>query len=171
MSQGCERILGIDPGTRSTGIAVIETNGNTETALHYCTTHGTSKLTEQRLFSIFNSICNIIEKYTPTVAAIETVFVHKNVAGALKLGQARGAALIACGKYNLQVNEYNPRQIKQSITGHGAANKNAMQLFIRNHFNMTTTPQADAADALAIALTHRFHAKWNKRIKDTVEQK
>ena len=166
MQQDCQRILGIDPGSRITGIAVIEINGNTETALHFSSIHGNSKLCEQRLYEIFSGIDSVIEKYQPTSAAIETVFVHKNIAGALKLGQARGSALVACAKHNLNIHEYNPRQIKQAITGHGAAGKQQMQLLIRNHFNLTTTPPPDAADALAIALTHRYHAKWQQRTQD-----
>ena len=171
MQAGRQRILGIDPGSRICGVAVIELDGNSETALYFHSIHGNSRHTEQRLYEIFSQIDAVIEKYQPDSAAIETVFMHKNVAGALKLGQARGAALVACAKHNLSIHEYNPRQIKQAITGHGAAGKQQMQLLIRNHFNLTSTPPPDAADALAIALTHRYHAKWKQRTQQAMEQK
>lgn len=163
------RILGIDPGSRITGYAVIEFDGLKEHALQFGCIHGNHKSAIHRLHEIYSGLRKIIIQHQPSTLAIETVFVNKNVQSALKLGQARGAALVACAEYGLDAHEYNPRQIKQAITGFGAASKHQIQTLMRHHFNLSQTPNPDAADALAIALCHRYHANWQQRIDSATE--
>jgi crossover junction endodeoxyribonuclease RuvC len=106
------------------------------------------------LFKIFESISEIIEQYSPAQIAMEKIFVDKNVASALKLGQARGAALVACAKCGLDIADYTPRQIKKSVVGYGHADKKQVQEMIRILLKLSGIPQADAADALAVAVCH-----------------
>ncbi|OGT52104.1 MAG: crossover junction endodeoxyribonuclease RuvC [Gammaproteobacteria bacterium RIFCSPHIGHO2_12_FULL_41_15] len=159
-------ILGIDPGSRTTGFGVIEHQGNRMT----CITHGCIAVQEadlqQRLFQIFEAISNIIEQYKPQLAAIESVFINKNILSALKLGQARGAALAAMGKYALPTAEYSPREIKQATVGYGAADKKQVQHMIKVLLNLSETPQADAADALAIAICHAHCYKFKLKLEN-----
>lgn len=150
-------ILGVDPGSRITGYAVIWVSGNQQG----CITHGTIQLKEpefsDRLHTIFSQLCDIITTYQPTESAIESVFIKNNVASALKLGQARGAAIVACAHHHLPVAEYSPREIKQASVGYGNADKKQVQEMVKMLFQLTKAPTADAADALAIALCHANH--------------
>lgn len=152
---GHRRILGIDPGSRITGIAVIEKNA---AGTPHCLFGGCIRLTakeeSQRLGSLFEQIQHIVQTYRPTELAIEQVFVHKNVRSALKLGQARGVAIAAVMQSQLAVFEYAPRLIKQAITGTGGADKAQVQHMIQVLLSLEEKPQADASDALAVALCH-----------------
>lgn len=159
------RILGIDPGSRATGFGIIDVSPSKQEAVHFGVIHGNQNNFCQRLHHMFSNIRRIISEYQPDAVAIEQVFVHANVQSALKLGQARGALLVACADADLIPHEYHPRQIKQAIAGHGGAKKIQMQLMIRQHFQLNKTPAHDAADALAIALCHHYHARWNKRVE------
>ena len=148
------RILGIDPGSRITGYGLIESNGVRSVHLE----HGVLRLEGQalppRLGEIYQRVSDLIERHRPTVMAIEQVFVSKNAASALKLGQARGAAICAAIQQGLAVAEYTPLRIKQSVVGTGRADKGQIQHMVRMLLSLTETPQADAADALAVALSH-----------------
>lgn len=147
-------LLGIDPGSRITGYGVIRVNGNH----HRYVASGCIKVADggvdERLLQIYQGLCQVIETYLPAEAAIEQVFMHRNPGSAIKLGQARGAAIVACGQAALSLAEYSPRQVKQSVVGYGGADKEQVQHMICRLLNLQETPQADAADALAIALTH-----------------
>ncbi|HDZ09125.1 crossover junction endodeoxyribonuclease RuvC [Pseudohongiella sp.] len=147
-------ILGIDPGSRATGFGIIESVGN---RLKYVAS-GCIKpaLGEhpQRLKEIFRGISDVIEQYSPQECAIEEVFLGKSVSSALKLGQARGSAMVACLHLDLPVAEYTPRTVKQSVTGSGAADKVQVQHMVKVLLGLQGKLQADAADALAIALCH-----------------
>lgn len=143
-------ILGIDPGSRQTGFGIIKTQGNQ----HQYITSGCLFLTghaSDRLQKIFSGIQELILKYNPHEAAIEQIFMHQNPNSALKLGQARGAAIVAL---NLPLAEYSARQVKQSVVGYGAAKKEQVQHMVKRLLNLSEELQADAADALAIALCH-----------------
>ncbi len=148
------RILGIDPGSRVTGYGVIDSDGVRSVHL----THGVIRLDGDelppRLGQIFEGICRVIDDYHPEVMAVEQVFVAKNPASALKLGQARGAAICAGVSRRLGVFEYTPTRIKQSVVGTGRAEKGQVQHMVRLILNLTESPAADAADALAAALSH-----------------
>lgn len=150
-----QRILGIDPGSRITGVAVIE---KATTGGAICLFGGCIRLTAvseaSRLGALFMEIQQIVETYQPTELAIEQVFVHKNVRSALKLGQARGVAIAAVMQANLSVFEYAPRLIKKAITGNGGADKVQVQHMVQSLLALPAIPQADAADALAVALCH-----------------
>jgi crossover junction endodeoxyribonuclease RuvC len=149
-----QRILGIDPGSRITGFGLIDSDG--VRSIHIA--HGILRLEGEalppRLGEIFARISELIERHRPEVMAIEQVFVAKNPASALKLGQARGAAICAAMQHGLSVAEYTPTRIKQSVVGTGRADKGQIQHMVRMILNLTVNPPSDAADALAVALSH-----------------
>lgn len=111
----------------------------------------------QRLGQLFNQLRKVIEQYQPTVMAIEAVFVHQNIQSALKLGHARGVAIAAASLSALPVFEYAPRLVKKTVVGYGAAEKSQVQQMVKVVLNLNKVPQADCADALAIALCHAYH--------------
>jgi len=144
-------IIGIDPGSRRTGFGVIRLLGNRHiylTSGHICLE---SFPVNERLRKIFLGLQQVIETYQPQEAAIEQIFMKDNPNSALKLGQARGAAIVAL---DMPVQEYSARQVKKSVVGHGAATKDQVQFMVKRLLNLTGDVQADAADALAIALCH-----------------
>lgn len=147
-------ILGIDPGSRVTGYGIINASGN---RLEYVAC-GSIRLPAvehpQRLKQIFDSLCQIIEQYSPQECAIEEVFLGKSVSSALKLGQARGSAMVACLHHNLEIAEYSPRKVKQALVGNGSAEKEQVQHMVKVLLGVAGSVQADAADALAIAICH-----------------
>lgn len=147
-------ILGIDPGSCITGYGIIQIQGS---QLSYLDS-GCIKVAKvdfsERLEKIFSGLQSVVQQYAPNEAAIEQVFMHINANAALKLGQARGAALVAVATAKLMVSEYSARQVKQSVVGYGAANKQQVQHMVRLLLNLDRSPQADAADALAIAICH-----------------
>ena len=148
------RILGIDPGSQNTGYGIIEMDGNH--ARHI--THGILKLQQDdlsvKLQTIFRELSRIISEFHPDEAAIEQVFMHRNADSALKLGQARGAAITACAEQDLPVFEYTANQVKQATVGKGHAAKQQVQHMIKVLLCLQEIPQSDAADALAVALCH-----------------
>lgn len=147
-------ILGIDPGSISLGYGVIHHERNSATYV----TSGCIKVGKQewpqRLRQIYLDLTQIILQYKPQQVAIESVFVHKNAASALKLGQARGAAIVAAASQDLLIAEYSAREVKQAVVGYGHADKVQVQHMIKMILNLSATPAADAADALAVALCH-----------------
>jgi len=148
------RILGIDPGSRFTGVGLIEIQGDRVRALHHTVIKtGGGEFTE-RLGVIFNGVKELAQAHRPDVAAVETVFVSKNPSSAIKLGQARGAAVCALIDAGIPVAEYAPRAIKQAIVGRGAADKVQVQHMVTLLLSLGQTPAEDAADALAVALCH-----------------
>lgn len=148
------RILGIDPGSRLTGVGVIEVRGDEVRAVfHGVIRAGTGPFPE-RLGLIFGGLQELVEQYRPTQAAVETVFVSHNASSAIKLGQARGAAVCAVIAAGLEVAEYSPRSVKQALVGRGAADKVQVQHMVRVLLGLGETPEEDAADALAVALCH-----------------
>ena len=108
----------------------------------------------QRLLQIFNGVCQLMETYSPDEVAIEEIFMHQNPNSALKLGHARGVAMVACASHRLNVSEYSAREVKQSVVGYGAAQKSQVKHMVVNLLMLTSSPQSDAADALAIAICH-----------------
>ncbi len=147
-------ILGIDPGSRITGYGLIrEMKRNLYYVDSGCIRTTTTDLS-QRLLQIFNGICELMENYSPSEVAIEQVFMHKNANSALKLGHARGVAMVACASHRVSVSEYSPREIKQALVGYGAAQKDQVKHMVVNMLKLSSAPQADAADALGIAICH-----------------
>ena len=151
------RILGIDPGSQRTGIGVIDVAGDGRCTYVHCEA---LKLLDAddfpaRLGLLCEGLERVLDEWLPQHVAIETVFMAKSATSALKLGHARGAALATVVRRRLKVSEYAPRVIKQSLVGRGAAEKDQVQHMVRLLLNLPEMKlQADAADALAVALTH-----------------
>ena len=150
------KILGIDPGLIQTGFGIIIVNNNKSNLIDYgIIKPSPNENLAKRLLTIFNDICNIIEDFNPQIFAIEDIFYGKNVKSAMRLGQARGAAMVAAASNNLPIYEYSARKVKQSLTGNGNANKNQVQFMVKAMLQMNHNPEPlDAADALAVALCH-----------------
>ena len=150
-----QRILGIDPGLRVTGFGVIEMHGQ---QLRYvasgCIKSSDKDLLPARIATLFAGISEVIATYRPDQSAIEKVFVNVNPQSTLLLGQARGAAICAAVSRDLPVHEYSPMQIKGAVVGRGAADKTQVQYMTSMLLGIEKTLQADAADALAVAITH-----------------
>lgn len=147
-------ILGIDPGSRFTGYGIIWEKGAQQGCVTYGRIQPTQKNPSDRLYLIYEQLNDIIQTYQPQEIAIEQVFFHINAQSALKLGQARGAALVAAASQALPVTEYSAKQVKQAVVGYGAANKAQVQHMITSLLKLKEKPETDAADALAIALCH-----------------
>lgn len=147
-------VIGIDPGSRITGYGVVQHEKQAVT--HIAHGHIKTKSDElaDKLYEIFTGLSEVIAQYQPTQASIEQVFTCHNHQSALKLGHARGAAMTALANAGLAVNSYSAKQVKQSVVGYGGADKAQVQHMIRAILRLTKTPQADAADALAIAVCH-----------------
>lgn len=147
-------ILGVDPGSRITGYGIIRSEGrHIEYLDSGCIRVGEKPMAE-RLQTIFHSLATLIGEYRPDEFAIEQVFMARNPDSALKLGQARGAAIVSAANSGLAVHEYSARQVKQAVVGNGGADKGQVQHMVQTLLALSRRPQADAADALAIALCH-----------------
>lgn len=155
-------ILGIDPGSRVTGYGVIRQRGR---QLDYLGSGCIRTVVDDmpaRLKIIYAGITEIITQFQPGVFAIEEVFMARNADSALKLGQARGVAIVAAVNADLSVYEYAARLVKKTVVGTGAAEKNQIQHMVSSLLRLPSYPQADAADALAIAITH-CHIHQNRQ--------
>lgn len=151
------RILGIDPGSRVTGFGVVMIAGEcVEYVASGCVRVEADELA-QKLKIVYDGVAEIIRAYQPTMLAIEKVFLARNPDSALKLGQARGAAICAGVNQALAVTEYTALQIKQAVVGRGHAQKEQVQHMVQVLLKLSGAPQADAADALACALCHAHH--------------
>ncbi len=148
------RILGIDPGSRTTGYGVIEMEGGEFRHIESGALRIRGETLPQRLHAIFEGVSEVLDRCQPDAFAIENVFMHRNADSALKLGQARGAAICTAADRNLTVHEYTPAEIKQAVVGRGNAAKPQVQMMVRALLNLQTNPQADEADALACAICH-----------------
>ncbi|MGJ8648297.1 MAG: crossover junction endodeoxyribonuclease RuvC [Marinomonas colpomeniae] len=148
------RILAIDPGSRITGFGIIDVSNGKSVYVNSGCIRLPDEVLSVRLKHIFNNVSTLLADYKPNEFAIEEVFLAKNANSALKLGQARGAAIVAASLQDLFVNEYAARRVKQSVVGNGNADKEQVQLMVQLLLKLTSKPQADAADALAIALCH-----------------
>lgn len=157
-------ILGIDPGSIRTGFGIIKSEKNNLTHIAHGTIHAKGDDMAARLHFIYEELSKVLLHHQPDEGAIEEVFMQINVQSALKLGQARGAALIAMAKHGLPIAEYSPRLIKKTAVGYGAASKEQIQFMIRIQLKLTQPPQADAADALAIAICHAAHRNSQNRV-------
>ena len=156
------RILGIDPGLQSTGFGLLDVDGQ---ALHYVAS-GTVRTTEAprgdlpgRIRLIVDGVAEVIERWQPSCASVEIVFVNVNPQSTLLLGQARGAALATLVARGLPVAEYTALQMKKSIVGHGLANKSQVQEMVARLLKLPGLPGKDAADALGLAITHAHAAR------------
>jgi crossover junction endodeoxyribonuclease RuvC len=147
-------ILGIDPGSRACGYGLIDARGSHLSFVAMGVIRIETLDFDQRLRTIYQEISQLIALYNPSQVVIEEIFVGKSAASAIKLGQARGAAMVACANAELPFFEYATRKIKQAITGSGAADKKQMQHMVSLLLKLKSTPPQDAADALAVAICH-----------------
>lgn len=158
------RILGIDPGSRVTGYGVVDSDGrSTRYVASGCIRAPTGELSP-RLEIIFAEIRQVVEAYHPCQVAVEKVFVHRNADSALKLGQARGAAICATFGSETELFEYAPRAIKQSIVGRGGAAKHQVQHMVKALLGLDELPAPDEADALAVAICHAHSQLVSQRV-------
>lgn len=152
-----ERILAVDPSLRGTGYAVLESGGGRIRAITYGVVNNPPKLSSHLcLLEIHRTLTRVAGEHRPTGFAIEGIIYVQNVRTAIILGSARGAALLVAAHHGLEVHEYAPRLVKQAVVGRGGAQKAQVAFMIRALLGLTETPPSDAADALAIGLTH-FH--------------
>lgn len=149
-------ILGLDPGTASTGYGVVSVYGNRFRALDYGVVETPSRMAlEQRLEMVFSQISAILKSHQPEATAVESLFFNTNVSTALAVGHARGVALLACSQANCQVFEYTPQQVKMAVAGYGKATKQQVMEMVRVLLGLDHNPKPDhAADALGVAICH-----------------
>ncbi len=158
------RILGIDPGSRITGVGIIEN----ERMIYADNLKLGSGPMPERLGTLFGYLVDIISIHQPTAAAVETVFMNRNPQVTIKLGQARGAAICAAVQAGLEVHEYAPRAIKQAVVGRGSATKHQVQHMTQILLSLKDDVGEDASDALAVALCHYHTTQTNQRLPEGV---
>ncbi|MBN1439647.1 MAG: crossover junction endodeoxyribonuclease RuvC [Anaerolineales bacterium] len=155
------RVVGIDPGTATTGYGVIEENAGRLTPIAFGTICTPADMPMPlRLLELHDRLIQIFALHAPESAAVESLFFQKNVRTALSVGQARGAALLALAEGRLPVSEYTPLEVKQAVTGYGGAEKRQVQTMVRTLLRLAEIPRPDdAADALAVAICHAHSYK------------
>jgi len=156
------RIIGIDPGSGNTGYGIIETDGSEHRLVLYgAITSGAKKPFHERLLKIHNELNKILTRERADAMAIEEVFYAANVQAALRLGHARGVALLAAAEHGLSVHEYSPLEIKSAVVGYGRADKFQIQAMVRLLLKLPELPTPDhAADALAVAICHANRVRY-----------
>lgn len=160
------RIIGIDPGLRNTGWGVLDARDNRLSFVAEGTVTSNAKDDlAQRLVQLYDGLINVIETWTPDMAAVEETFVNKNPNSTLKLGQARGIALLVPARLGLSVGEYSPNLIKKTVVGAGHAAKDQVQMMVKTLLPGSGNAGPDAADALAVAICHAHHYETNARIQ------
>lgn len=168
-TSAAERVLAIDPSLRGTGYAVLEgavSNGKPRALIWGVVKNPPSMLQTGCLLAIHERIRAVVSEFQPTVAAFESVIFVQSYKTAIILGCARGAALLAAASAGLPVFEYAPKRVKQAVVGRGAADKSQVAFMVRALLGLSETPSADAADALAVGLTH-FQALAGSRVRMT----
>ena len=160
------RVLGIDPGLRNLGWGVIEVDGPRLRHVANGTCHGTGPDLAARLCALFDALTAVVAEYRPDAAAVEQTFVNKDGAGTLKLGQARGIALLVPARAGLAVGEYAPNTVKKTVVGVGHAAKEQVAHMVAMQLPGVKLAGPDAADALAIAICHAFHAGTAARMRE-----
>ena len=158
------RVLGIDPGLRNLGWGVIDVSGSRlkHVANGTCVSQGCDL--GSRLVSLYEQLCEVLTKYQPDTAAVEKTFVNKDGAGTLKLGQARGIAMLVPAKAGLLVGEYAPNTVKKTVVGVGHAEKGQVAHMVKMQLPGVVLAGPDAADALAVAICHAHHTRSAERV-------
>jgi crossover junction endodeoxyribonuclease RuvC len=164
------RILGIDPGSRITGYGIIDFHQNHARHVASGCIHVKGRDLTARLRAIFDGITEIVDSEGPAEVAVEQVFFARNAASALKLGQARGAALMAGVTRGLPLYEYSPNAVKQAVTGRGHAAKDQVQHMIKMLLCLRDLPASDAADALAVAICHGHTSQTMAHIRSSANR-
>ena len=165
------RVLGIDPGLRNLGWGVIDVSGSrlSHVANGICHSSADEDLA-QRLLSLFDQLTAVLKKYAPTSAAVEQTFVNKDGAGTLKLGQARGIAMLVPARAGLSIGEYAPNKVKKTIVGVGHADKRQIDHMVRLQLPGVEIAGPDAADALAIAMCHAHYSRSANQLDIALKQ-
>lgn len=156
------RILGLDPGTATTGYGIVDAEDGELTAVTYGAIITPAKMgMPYRLQMIQQELQQLIDKFQPDTAGIEEVFFGRNVTTAITVGQARGVLMLTLVNAGIPIGEYSPPKIKDAVTGYGKADKQQVQLMVRNLLDLTETPRPDdAADGLAVAITHYHYQRF-----------
>jgi crossover junction endodeoxyribonuclease RuvC len=163
------RVLGLDPGLRTTGWGIVETSGNSLRWVGDGVVRSDDKLSlAERLAQLHRGIVDIIGQFSPDAAAVEQTFVNKNPESTLKLGQARGAVMLAPALAGLPVGEYAPTQVKQAVVGTGRAAKDQVGMMIRTLLPGCKPVGPDSADALAVAVCHAHHMGTASRLRQVL---
>ena len=170
-------ILGIDPGTAIMGYGLVRAvndpaaDGDFEMVEYGALTTPAGTPLARRLLSLYSQLQALLDRYHPVEMVVEELFFNKNTTTAIAVGQARGVALLAAASHNINVREYTPLQVKQSLTGYGRATKDQVQQMVRLQLNLDFTPQPDdAADALALAICHLRSRRFLERLEDQLGQ-
>jgi len=166
------RVLGIDPGSETTGWGVIEGDRRRYHLVAFgCIKASASLKFPTRLLKICNGLDEVIGQHSPDACAIEEAFLASNVKVTMKLGQVRGVAMLCAERAALEIHEYSPRLVKQTVVGYGNAEKHQVQEMVRVLLSLKTTPHPhDAADALAVAICHFHHSSITQRILTAAQQ-
>jgi len=163
------RILGIDPGLETTGISILEVDGNSLKPVYCdCIITKKNKSIDQRLKEIYSSIIDIIKKYLPQCLAIEEIFFSVNAKSAIKVGQARGVSILAASINGLSIYEYTPLEVKQAIVGYGRATKQQIKYMLKSILNIREDflpKEDDAWDAMAICICHANIHKFKEKVR------
>jgi crossover junction endodeoxyribonuclease RuvC len=161
------RILGLDPGTATTGYGIVDALEGRLCLVGYGTIDtAAGDAAPVRLQKIYQDLNNLLERYRPDTAAIEEVFFGRNITTAISVGQARGVLLLCLANAGVPIGEYSPPKIKDAVTGYGKADKAQVQMMVRNLLEMEETPRPDdAADGLAVAIAHYYYYRW-ERMRD-----
>ena len=148
-------VLGVDPGSQTTGYGLVEKSNDQLTCIHSGHISPPGKIPfYERIHHIFTAMAEVISRYRPEELAIEDIFYAKNIQSSLKLGHARGAVLIAAVQCGVRIFEYSPLEIKKSVVGYGRATKEQVRSMVRMILNLKTIPNLDTSDALATAICH-----------------
>lgn len=160
------RILGLDPGTAITGYGIIDViEGEPHLVAYGVIRTEASQPMPERLQIIYQELGALLAEYKPDAAAVEEVFFGRNITTAITVGQARGVLILALANAGVPIEEYSPPKIKDAVTGYGKADKHQVQLMVRNLLHLEETPRPDdAADGLAVALTHYQHYRYSSLI-------
>ncbi len=164
------RVLGIDPGLRNLGWGVIEVEGMHLRHVANGICHSGSGDLAVRLLVLFDQLSEVLARYAPDTAAVEQTFVNKDGAGTLKLGQARGIALLVPARAGLEVGEYAPNKVKKTVVGVGHADKGQVEHMVRLQLPGVEIAGTDAADALAVALCHAHHVRAAGRLQAAIRR-
>ena len=162
------RVLGLDPGTASTGYGIIDGSDGRLTAVTYGVIKTPANESASiRLQTIYRELNELIAIYEPDTAGVEELFFGRNITTAISVGQARGVLLLALANAGIPIGEYSPPKIKEAVTGYGKADKVQVQLMVRNLLDLEETPRPDdAADGLAVAIAHYHYRRFEERLEE-----
>lgn len=165
------RVLGIDPGTATLGYGIIDGSEPLRAVTFGAIRTSASEAMPRRLLRLHHALLDLLQTHQPAVVAVEQLFHARNTTTSITVGQARGVVLLAAAESDLEVVEYSPMQVKQSVVGYGGADKHQVQAMVRLLLGLDSLPQPDdAADALAVAICHHHTARFTRRLTPTARR-